>query len=374
MNVAPHSSQLLHPSPMGAPEIISEPMARLVRYVDALTGERQRPRAEAALIEALRDFTAAHRIVYFKLQETPEETLFWPAVDADMTEIRVIDDGVNPPAHLSSIEQHPDIRVRLSDTSTQPFDCPSGKRYVFPVPGPGSASGFVEFDVVSPLDATVVQIVTALINTFRNVMGLLDYSESDTLTGLLNRKTFDEHLMHILANLTDDDDTTAPKTRLPKRRRHHPEIANHWLAVLDIDHFKRINDNFGHLIGDEVLLLVANLIKTSFRFRDKLFRFGGEEFVVILKPTNVGHAHIIFERFRRSMEGYRFPQVGQVTVSVGYAPIRLNDMPSVIIDNADQALYWSKANGRNQVSSYEALVASGAITPTPEVKSDIELF
>ena len=75
-----------------------------------------------------------------------------------------------------------------------------------------------------------------------------------------------------------------------------------------------------------------------------------------------------------TMENNRFPQVGQVTVSIGYAPIRLYDMPSVIIDNADQALYWSKSNGRNQVSSYEALIASGAIAPHPEVKSDIELF
>lgn len=349
-------------------------MTRLVGYVDALTGERQRPRAEAVLIEALRDFTATHRIVYFKLQETPEETLFWPAVDADMKSIRVIDDGINPPSQLTSIEQHPDIRARLADTAPQPFDCPGGKRYVFPVPGPGSASGFVELDVASTLAPPVVQIVSALISTFRNVMGLLDYSESDTLTGLLNRKTFDEHLMRILANLTDEDDSTAPKTRLPKRRRHRPKTASHWLAVLDIDHFKRINDNFGHLIGDEVLLLVANLIKSSFRFRDKLFRFGGEEFVVILKPTSAAHAWLIFERFRMAMESNRFPQVGQVTVSIGYAPIRLYDMPSVTIDNADQALYWSKSNGRNQVSSYEALIASGAIAPHPEIKSDIEIF
>ena len=144
--------------------------------------------------------------------------------------------------------------------------------------------------------------------------------------------------------------------------------------MLDIDHFKRINDNFGHLIGDEVLLMVANLMKNSFRFRDKLFRFGGEEFVVVLKPTGATQAQAIFERFRSTMENHAFPQVGRVTISIGYAQIRLHDQPSVILDNADQALYWSKEHGRNRVSSYEALLASGELAPPAAIDSDIELF
>jgi diguanylate cyclase (GGDEF)-like protein len=370
MNAVPQLHHLVESATEGQRTMLT----RLINHVALLSGEWQRPRLEAILIEALLGMTGAQRVAYFKLLETPEETLVWPAVEFAEGRIQVLDDGINPPLNLASLEQRPDIVTRLADAVPLAAACPTGLRYLFPVPGPGSASGFVELDLAAPLDNALVQIASALVSTFRNVMGLLDYSETDTLTGLLNRKTFDEHLIQILANLTDDDDSKAPTTRLPKRRRHHADVSSHWLAVLDIDHFKRINDNFGHLIGDEVLLMVANMIKSSFRFRDKLFRFGGEEFVVILKPTSEAHARLIFERFRMTMENHRFPQVGNVTVSIGYAPIKLNDMSSVIIDNADQALYWSKANGRNQVSSYEALVASGAIEPHPEIKSDIELF
>jgi diguanylate cyclase (GGDEF)-like protein len=243
-----------------------------------------------------------------------------------------------------------------------------------PVAGPGSATGFIEIDLPQPPDKQRMALIGGLVAAFRNIMGLLDYSEVDTLTGLLNRKTFDEHLIHILSSLTADDDLDSDASRLPKRRRCSMEPGSHWLAVLDIDHFKRINDNFGHMIGDEVLLLVANLMKNTFRFRDKLFRFGGEEFVVVLNPTNAENAFAIFDRFRQTMADQTFPQVGKVTISIGFAPIRLHDQPSVILDNADQALYWSKEHGRNQVSAYEVLIAENKLQPQPAADSDIELF
>jgi diguanylate cyclase (GGDEF)-like protein len=161
---------------------------------------------------------------------------------------------------------------------------------------------------------------------------------------------------------------------VPHRRQAQPEGLDHWLAVVDIDHFKRVNDNFGHLIGDEVLLLVATMMKNSFRTHDKLFRFGGEEFIVLLKPNTDDDAQRIFDRFRAGIEARDFPQVGHVTVSVGYASIRLGDQPSVILDNADNALYWAKENGRNQVASYAALMAEGKLASKEAATSEMELF
>ena len=148
-------------------------------------------------------------------------------------------------------------------------------------------------------------------------------------------------------------------------RRQINSGKEQWLAVVDIDHFKRVNDEFGHLYGDEVLLLVANLLRTSFRPQDGLFRFGGEEFVILLRATALEDAQMIFERFRNNIEQHHFPQVGQVTVSIGFDRIGLNATPVVILGHADMALYHAKTNGRNQVCYYEGLVSSG------QLKSDI---
>ena len=143
-------------------------------------------------------------------------------------------------------------------------------------------------------------------------------------------------------------------------RRLHAEHKEQWLAVIDIDHFKRVNDRFGHLYGDEVLLLIANLLRTSFRTQDRIFRFGGEEFVVLLRSTTLADARNIFDRFRSNVENYPFPQVGQVTVSIGFANIS-QQTPVVILGHADQALYYAKTHGRNQVCHYDELVASGEL-------------
>ena len=195
-----------------------------------------------------------------------------------------------------------------------------------------------------------------------------------TLTGLLNRKTFDDYLLRILSSLSGVGDTHFEALHVPHRRQAQPEGLDHWLAVVDIDHFKRVNDNFGHLIGDEVLLLVATMMKDTFRTHDKLFRFGGEEFIVLLKPNTLDDAQRIFDRFRAGIEARDFPQVGHVTVSIGYAEIRLGDQPSVILDNADNALYWAKENGRNQVASYAALMAEGKLAGKEAAVSEMEFF
>jgi diguanylate cyclase (GGDEF)-like protein len=95
--------------------------------------------------------------------------------------------------------------------------------------------------------------------------------------------------------------------------------------------------------------------------QDKVFRFGGEEFVILLRSTTHDDALRIFERFRTSVEKHHFPQVGQVTVSVGFVKITPSETPVVILGHADQALYYAKANGRNRVCNYEELVAGGSL-------------
>jgi len=111
-----------------------------------------------------------------------------------------------------------------------------------------------------------------------------------------------------------------------------------WLGVIDIDHFKRVNDSHGHLIGDEVLLLLSRLMRNAFRFDDRLYRFGGEEFVVLMRCEYDADAMHALERMRGYVQAFNFPRVGKVTVSIGVTEVRSGDMPSMAFERADQAV------------------------------------
>jgi diguanylate cyclase (GGDEF)-like protein len=191
---------------------------------------------------------------------------------------------------------------------------------------------------------------------YGNQIELLDYSELDTLTRLLNRKTFDETFDRLLTAVNSRTDGVGSE-----RRDHREAGSPAWLCVIDIDHFKRVNDSFGHLFGDEVLLRMGDLMRKTFRCGDRLFRFGGEEFVVILNAEDEELASKSFNRFRVSVENHEFPQVGQVTCSIGYTAVSAKDVPTDVVGRADEALYYAKEHGRNQVCCHERLVAEGAI-------------
>ena len=203
--------------------------------------------------------------------------------------------------------------------------------------------------------------IVSLAHIYGNQIRLLDYSELDTLTRLLNRKTFDETFDRLLtaASAERDDAPGAPS----ERRDTLGEGSPAWLCVVDIDHFKRVNDSFGHLFGDEVLLRMGELMRKTFRGGDRLFRFGGEEFVVILNAADVNLAEASFNRFRASVEKHEFPQVGQVTCSIGFTSVSTTDVPTDVVGRADEALYYAKEHGRNQVCCYEQLVEQGAVSP-----------
>lgn len=204
--------------------------------------------------------------------------------------------------------------------------------------------------------AESIYTISGIVGVYRNFQNLLDYSERDSLTGLLNRKTFDDQLARMLHS-----GDTEPLVPGQLERRQHGAEEKQWLAVVDVDHFKMVNDRFGHLYGDEVLILVANLLQSSFRSQDRVFRFGGEEFVVLLRSTTLENARKIIDRFRTNVEAHVFPQVGRVTVSVGFTSISATDSPVVTLGHADQALYFAKANGRNRTCHYEELVANGLL-------------
>jgi diguanylate cyclase (GGDEF)-like protein len=220
-----------------------------------------------------------------------------------------------------------------------------------------------EADTAEPDEA-----VASLARIYDNQIKLLDYSELDTLTRLLNRKTFDETFDRLLTSSVVD----APDDGFGDRRDHPASGSQAWLCVIDIDHFKRVNDSFGHLFGDEVLLRMGDLMRKTFRSGDRLFRFGGEEFVVILNAESELLAAISFNRFRTVVENHEFPQVGKVTCSIGFTAVAPGDVPTDVVGRADKALYYAKEHGRNQVCGHERLVLDGAIAKPTAAEAPVD--
>ena len=212
----------------------------------------------------------------------------------------------------------------------------------------------------TPYTGATIQVIGGVVSVYRNFQNLLDYSERDSLTGLLNRKTFDDQLAKILQSRGEPE--AEPSRPVDEERRHHTDTERQWLAVIDVDHFKLVNDKFGHLYGDEVLILIANQLQSSFRSQDRIFRFGGEEFVVLLRSITLENAQKIIDRFRINVETHDFPQVGRVTVSVGFVSISAFEAPVIILGRADQALYYAKSHGRNLACHYDELVEKGMLT------------
>jgi diguanylate cyclase (GGDEF)-like protein len=213
--------------------------------------------------------------------------------------------------------------------------------------------------------------VHGIFKVYANHVALIEKAHRDKLTGLFNRETLDDEITKILVK--GSDDLFEVKANEARRKSGKPR---NWLGVIDIDHFKLINDNFGHLYGDEVLILASRLMTSGcIRDDDLVYRYGGEEFVVLLKAATEQDAMNAFERLRKVVEQHNFPQVGQIMISIGFVEITTQQTSSDVIGEADDALYYAKNNGRNQTQSYYRLVEQGLLTVSEPVgPSDVELF
>lgn len=211
-------------------------------------------------------------------------------------------------------------------------------------------------------------LVNGMLGVYRNFFTVLNEAQRDQLTGLANRKTFDD-IIHKIST-----QRPLPTEPVDRERRSDGDLPLFWLGMADLDHFKRVNDTWGHLYGDEVLLLTSQLMQGHFRENDYLFRFGGEEFVIILRAPDQKQAHQAFDRFRTAIADHIFPQVGQVTVSIGVTRLDPGIFSATLLDHADKALYYAKNQGRNQVCFYEHLIDKGLIEETEIASGEIELF
>jgi len=159
---------------------------------------------------------------------------------------------------------------------------------------------------------------------------LSQQATTDPLTGAANRLKFD----------------VALGQEINRAKRHLVPLS---LAILDIDHFKAINDRFGHHAGDLVLQELARMGQSGLRSGDGFFRWGGEEFAILLPHTELAGARIVAERLRERIEQSRFSGVERVTCSFGVAQFKAGDDEKIFLERADRALYRAKESGRNRV-------------------------
>ncbi len=198
------------------------------------------------------------------------------------------------------------------------------------------------------------RLIYGLLRIYSNYLALLEESHRDTLTSLLNREILDSEITKVLVS-------NAQSQQACTRNRRVIDGCHAWLCLLDVDHFKRINDEWGHLYGDEVLILLARQLELIFRKEDLLFRYGGEEFVALFRTFSYEDAQSVCERARETIAQYAFPGVGQVTISIGVTEITRQPGSSIVIGQADKALYYVKGHGRNQSCFYEDLLSRGLI-------------
>jgi len=333
----------------------------LIECVAATTNHRDRDEIELSLAQLLLQFLAADSVTLYKLRHEAGV----PRATHCLAVTTKADGGVDVTHGRGTVESLAtrDLWLECIDGGEPRLNVRAcgGCEILFPLHGDnGHVMGLVEVFGPRTPEPRELMLINGVLQIIRNHLALLDYGERDTLTGLLNRKTFEAQFEKLRRELAFAVQAGA---------------GNCWIGVLDIDHFKSVNDTYGHVIGDEVLLLVSQIIQRNFRGEDRVYRFGGEEFVVLLRNTPEPATASVMERLRAAIEAHRFPQLGRVTTSIGWTRIRPFDSPAAATARADAALYHAKQQGRNRVFQHEVLVARGEIgDETPALEHEIELF
>ncbi|OGB58393.1 MAG: hypothetical protein A2496_00560 [Burkholderiales bacterium RIFOXYC12_FULL_60_6] len=249
------------------------------------------------------------------------------------------------PAEVVAQLQQSDVQIMEgATTSSDQLDCLVDGRSIqclwfkFPVRGPDGELQFIgaamldtaRLGNIDKLQKSLEQLQHTNQELQKNLAELSTLASTDRLTGAWNRRRLEEALVSEMDRL---------------KRYDHPLS----MLILDIDFFKKVNDVYGHIVGDQVLVTLAKVLQSNLRASDTLTRWGGEEFVVLCPDTILGTVTMLAERLRENVAKAPFSEVGQVTISVGVAECMVDEAWEDWFKRADAALYRAKEGGRNQV-------------------------
>ena len=349
-------------------------MKPILQNLVEMTGHRDHLRLEVSVLSTLQKLSSIIEVRALELFTDAGVPHVRPRTWVEDGQLVSTDSEAAADPRRETLAQYPALRECVENHGNSALTSPRKGRYVLwlPVWMHDKVNTCLEITQSRPFSAHKLDVLKGVFQVYQNYQSLLDYSERDALTGLFNRKTFDEQFSRYAMNSLASRSSAVAESFAADEGNAASEPAQQWLAVVDIDHFKQVNDRFGHLYGDEVLILIANILRNSFRTHDRIFRFGGEEFVVLLRSTTLSTAHKVFNRFRLAVQEYPFPQVGQVSVSLGFVSTAKGS-PVEILGQADQALYYAKEHGRNQVCFYDDLVSNGHLM-AKVANDDVELF
>ncbi|MBV8666154.1 MAG: GGDEF domain-containing protein [Burkholderiaceae bacterium] len=260
---------------------------------------------------------------------------FFPELNRNWLEKKIRSCLILKTASFSSWKQRPYLfRFKPSPALSGESEFMYQDASIFPV---YDANGIVQGACITIHDTTeVAEALRLLDRTMDQALDLEELNRRDGLTGLYNRKFFDEQITQEILSA----------------RRYKWPLA---LAMIDIDNFKDVNDNYGHVVGDAVLHGLALCLQGMLRSSDTLCRYGGEEFALILPQISPQNSNVLMERLRKAIQAMQVDASGgpvKVTISVGIASLDDSLSAGQLVVHADEALYQSKHGGRNRVTAY----------------------
>lgn len=357
-------------------------MANLIEHLIKLTDHRDRDLLELTLAKALIDLVPIQRVLVARVvsEEGVKRWLDIASLDAkgggkvidplrvDFQTLRTVDDHKD---RFQSLQTRQRVEIAWAGEE--------GPRITY-IPlfqdSRNDDEGVLEIHSESALGEDWLQVIEDVHHVFRNMYNLLAYSDRDALTGLLNRKSLDDTFYRAVLEEMDEVEGNSKALEAPValgQERRHRVPPNYWLGTISVDGFGAINDKNGHLIAEEVLLLVARIMNNTFRTYDRLYRFGGEQFAVLMHCPDEALALAAFERFRANMEKFNFPQVGRVTSCSGFTRINPDDSPSTALERAERAVDHGQHQGHNKVFSHADLVRKGVLADEAKV-GEVQVF
>lgn len=341
------------PTPVSS-AVAPVPQTAYLEAIAELTAKRDSHALARALVDGIRRFTSAQAVRLLALCNENNDREF---NEGNIHDVTVRDLLAGTDAACEGDVNLDDLRACVTGQRAIVRGTGASERQFLPVRGVRYLAGVLLIE--GAIGNSERELIDYLLRIYSNQLVLMGKGEFDALTGLLNRQAFDDRMKKVMSGEI-----------LVGRDGQADGLS---FAIIDIDYFKQVNDKFGHLFGDEVLLLMARLMTRSFRQCDMLFRYGGEEFAVLM-THKLDKSLIGLERFRAAVESFEFPQIGHKTVSIGVVEINSQELLSTIIDKADKALYYAKNNGRNQIGVYERLRDEGLVGEAQKAGGDVELF